>query len=99
MTAAYRCKCVRLLVAVTPAMYVIGCLGCSYYQIGRGLPFFSLGFLLILVKERLVGLKYRRLVGYLMLVVLIYLFEIAIVNLLRINQNIVLTLAMYPLIF
>lgn len=39
VTLFYKLKAMKLLIPVSAAMYVLGCLGCSYYELSRKIPF------------------------------------------------------------
>lgn len=38
VTAAYKIKCAKLLLPVSGALYLVGCLGCAYYSVGATVP-------------------------------------------------------------
>lgn len=104
----------------TLILYIVGCLGCSYYKIGNsipfistlinhpqfttirrvllmGLPFFTIGYFLNVWGDILFSKK--KAVYFLPISVLLWLIEIVIVVTLKLQQNIIITLFLYPMLF
>lgn len=44
VTLLYKLKCGKLLIPLSIGMYMIGCLGCSYYELGIKIPVFNMLF-------------------------------------------------------
>ena len=115
-TICYKLKIIKWLVCFSLFLYIVGCLGCSYYTIGNripvisgfinsthfdlirrylltGLPFFLLGYFLNTIRIK----KDKKLIAIFIITAIIYLAEIFYVVKTGLQENISLTLFLYPL--
>jgi serine/alanine racemase len=115
-TICYKLKVLKYLAIASIMLYIIGCLGCSYYAIGIKIPCFSTliaheYFFTLIRRVVLMGLPFFLLGGFIhkinhrspigwlfIFVTLLYLAEIFVVIHFKLQENIVITLALYPLV-
>jgi serine/alanine racemase len=117
-TICYKLKVLKYLAMVSIILYIIGCLGCSYYAIGIKTPWFSTliaheYFFTLIRRVTMMGLPFFLLGGFIhkinrqspiakwsaiVFVTLLYLAEIFVVIHFELQKNIVITLALYPLV-
>ncbi|MEG0546556.1 MAG: acyltransferase [Oscillospiraceae bacterium] len=121
-TLIFKLKRIKILLPLTILLYIIGCLGVSYYKIGNqipvlsilfnltffariralflmGLPFFSMGYLLYLFKEKFAKYSNKKMFVILAIAIMAFIAEIFIVNFFHFEKGIEITFALYPLTY
>ena len=121
VTLFYKIKLDKLLFPLAIILYVIGCIGCAYYELGvkfpflgtlyqsdnflvirriflMGLPFFICGQFVNKIRSKALKLNNRKLIFLLVGVIVLWLAEIFLVVKMLWQQNIIITLALLPLV-
>ena len=121
-TLMFKTKLKKALIPLSIFLYVIGCLGCSYYEIGisvpilnklflansfttirrlflMGFPFFTSGYAVYKLKKNInMFNNNRKIIFVTILSIIIWLIEIFFVCNANLQNNIVITLGLYPLL-
>ena len=119
-TLLYKAGGIKLVTVVSSVLYLLGCLGSSYYNLGlhipgfatligwtdftiirrifmTGIPFFALGGMIGEVKDRVLEKGNGWIKKWLCIVAVLYLAEKAFVIYAHLQDNVVLTVFLYPL--
>lgn len=123
ITLVHKVGAIKYFFPITILLYIAGCLGCSYYKIGSGipllgelirytelftlvrrvvlmgLPFFSMGYLLRRFEMIFMRWSNRKLFFSAAVIAIMYMAEIAIVVCWSLQDNIIITFMLYPLLY
>lgn len=123
VTLIHKCKLMKILIPLTVTLYIVGCLGCAYYEVSKdipflnwlfnleyfyairriflmGFPFFSMGYLLLKIKERYNDKinKNKSLIIAWCISAALFLAEIFLILYFEIDSTIVITFGLYVLL-